>query len=76
MTCIPPGVPEQDDVNVSREDIANNLEAFNFRSRNDVAQYETLYVHIVTHFETISVAQYETLNMTSSETLWLKLCMA
>eukprot|EP00041_Stephanoeca_diplocostata_P009761 m.152152 g.152152 ORF g.152152 m.152152 type:complete len:373 (+) comp17888_c0_seq4:90-1208(+) len=37
-----PGVPAQDDVNVSREDIVNNLEAFRFQSRDDVAHYEIL----------------------------------
>ena len=37
-----PGVPELDDFNVTREDITNNLEAFNFRSEADVASYEKL----------------------------------
>ena len=36
------GVPEQDDVNVSREDIERNFGAFQFKSVNDVAHYETL----------------------------------
>jgi len=37
-----PGVPEQDDVNISRSDISNNLEAFNFRSLEHVDHYEKL----------------------------------
>merc|ERR1711959_466310 len=37
-----PGVPEQDDVNISRSDIEKNLEAFNFRSLTDVDLYEKL----------------------------------
>ena len=37
-----PGVPEVDDVNITRENIAANLEAFNFQSRDDVAYYERL----------------------------------
>ncbi|MCY4045797.1 MAG: phosphoribosylaminoimidazolesuccinocarboxamide synthase, partial [Cellvibrionales bacterium] len=37
-----PGVPEVDDVNISREDIINNYQAFKFRSRDDVDHYETL----------------------------------
>merc|ERR1719379_1237296 len=37
-----PGVPEQDDVNISRSDIVNNLEAFNFKSLKDVDLYEKL----------------------------------
>lgn len=37
-----PGVPEVDDVNITREDINNNLEAFNFKSAADVANYEKL----------------------------------
>merc|ERR1712070_281910 len=37
-----PGVPEQDDVNISRSDITNNLEAFNFKSLEDVTLYEKL----------------------------------
>lgn len=36
------GVPEQDDVNVSRADILNNHAAFGFRSPADVNRYETL----------------------------------
>merc|ERR1719440_1150298 len=37
-----PGVPEQDDVNISRSDIEKNLEAFNFKDAKDVALYEKL----------------------------------
>ena len=37
-----PGVPEVDDVNITRNDIVNNVEAFNFRSTDDVATYEKL----------------------------------
>ncbi len=37
-----PGVPEADDVNISRNDIERNFEAFGFRSREDIALYETL----------------------------------
>ncbi|MGB2402941.1 MAG: phosphoribosylaminoimidazolesuccinocarboxamide synthase [Akkermansiaceae bacterium] len=36
------GVPEKDDVNVSRDQILNNFEAFAFRSAEDVALYEKL----------------------------------
>ncbi len=37
-----PGVPEADDVNITRDDIVNNYAAFNFRSTDDVALYEKL----------------------------------
>lgn len=37
-----PGVPEVDDVNITRDDIRNNHEAFKFRSQDDIAQYEKL----------------------------------
>ena len=37
-----PGVPEVDDVNITRNDLLNNLKAFNFRSETDVDSYETL----------------------------------
>ncbi|MDV5168454.1 phosphoribosylaminoimidazolesuccinocarboxamide synthase [Photobacterium rosenbergii] len=37
-----PGVPEVDDVNVTRDDLVNNFEAFNFRSTDDIGQYEKL----------------------------------
>lgn len=36
------GVPEADDVNISRQDILNNYAAFNFRSADDVSRYEKL----------------------------------
>ncbi|MEX0738066.1 MAG: phosphoribosylaminoimidazolesuccinocarboxamide synthase [Pseudohongiella sp.] len=36
------GVPEADDVNISRQDIVNNYAAFNFRSTDDVSHYEKL----------------------------------
>lgn len=37
-----PGVPEADDVNVTRTDLSNNFEAFKFNSAADVASYEKL----------------------------------
>merc|ERR1712227_590286 len=37
-----PGVPEQDDVNISRSDIEKNLEAFCFKDAKDVDLYEKL----------------------------------
>jgi phosphoribosylaminoimidazole-succinocarboxamide synthase len=37
-----PGVPEIDDVNISRKDITNNLEAFQFKSAQHVDDYEKL----------------------------------
>ncbi len=37
-----PGVPAVDDVNISRKNIENNFEAFNFSSPDDIARYETL----------------------------------
>ena len=37
-----PGVPEQDDVNVSRADIANNFAAFRFENESDIEVYERL----------------------------------
>lgn len=37
-----PGVPEQDDVNVTRDDLLNNYAAFRFRTPADVDRYETL----------------------------------
>jgi len=37
-----PEVPEADDVNITRENILDNFAAFNFRNRDDIAQYETL----------------------------------
>lgn len=37
-----PGVPEQDDVNITRQNIVDNYEAFRFRSADDVDVYEKL----------------------------------
>ncbi|MDC0088764.1 phosphoribosylaminoimidazolesuccinocarboxamide synthase [Porticoccaceae bacterium] len=37
-----PGVPEADDVNVSRADIANNYASFKFRDIKDISVYEKL----------------------------------
>jgi len=37
-----PGVPEIDDVNISRSDIEKNLEAFHFKGLDDVNAYEKL----------------------------------
>ncbi len=37
-----PGVPAVDDVNITRDDIVNNFEAFQFRSKADIEQYEKL----------------------------------
>lgn len=37
-----PGVPEVDDVNISRADIENNSQAFNFESVEDISLYEKL----------------------------------
>jgi phosphoribosylaminoimidazole-succinocarboxamide synthase len=37
-----PGVPEADDVNITRQDIENNYQAFNFRSPADIDFYEKL----------------------------------
>lgn len=37
-----PGVPEVDDVNITRDDIVNNYQAFNFGSTEDIAIYEKL----------------------------------
>ena len=39
-----PGVPEVDDVNISRDDITNNWDAFKFDQASDVAVYEELLV--------------------------------
>ena len=48
-----PGVPEIDDVNITRSDIVNNLEAFCFQSADDVNLYEKL---LTEGFEVISEA--------------------
>jgi phosphoribosylaminoimidazole-succinocarboxamide synthase len=37
-----PGVPEADDVNISRHNIEQNFAAFNFSKADDIPQYETL----------------------------------
>ena len=37
-----PGVPEADDVNVTRKNIEDNYEAFAFRNKNDIDLYEKL----------------------------------
>ena len=37
-----PGVPEVDDVNITRSDIEQNYQAFNFRSPTDINEYEKL----------------------------------
>ncbi|MCC4799015.1 phosphoribosylaminoimidazolesuccinocarboxamide synthase [Enterovibrio norvegicus] len=36
-----PGVPEADDVNITRQNIEDNFAAFNFSSADDIALYET-----------------------------------
>lgn len=46
-----PGVPEADDVNISRQQIADNAQAFGFRSVADIALYEQL---LTEGFATIS----------------------
>ncbi len=45
------GVPEQDDVNISRQDIINNYQAFKFKSIDDINLYEKL---LTEGFEMIS----------------------
>ncbi len=37
-----PGVPAQDDVNITRQNIEDNFTAFNFRNKNDIDLYEKL----------------------------------
>ncbi|MBB5212819.1 phosphoribosylaminoimidazolesuccinocarboxamide synthase [Microbulbifer hydrolyticus] len=37
-----PGVPEADDVNITRKNIEDNFAAFNFRSAGDIDRYEQL----------------------------------
>ncbi|WP_257294830.1 phosphoribosylaminoimidazolesuccinocarboxamide synthase [Endozoicomonas sp. YOMI1] len=37
-----PGVPEADDVNITRKDLEDNYTAFNFRNPDDIDRYETL----------------------------------
>ena len=45
------GIPEIDDVNITREQILKNLDVFNFRNKDDVATYEKL---LTQGFELIS----------------------
>jgi phosphoribosylaminoimidazole-succinocarboxamide synthase len=45
------GIQEQDDVNITRDQILNNFKTFNFNSREDVDLYEKL---LTQGFETIS----------------------
>jgi len=37
-----PGVPEADDVNITRQNIEDNYQAFNFKSKQDIELYEKL----------------------------------
>lgn len=37
-----PGVPEQDDVNITRQNIEQHFQAFNFASKSDIGVYEKL----------------------------------
>jgi phosphoribosylaminoimidazole-succinocarboxamide synthase len=37
-----PGVPEADDVNITRQNIEDNYQAFNFRNKSDIDTYEKL----------------------------------
>lgn len=48
-----PGVPAVDDVNITRQNIEQNYQAFNFKSLDDIALYETL---LTQGFEVISTA--------------------
>lgn len=48
-----PGVPEADDVNITRKNIEENFAAFNFSSADDISRYETL---LKEGFEVISQA--------------------
>ncbi len=48
-----PGVPEVDDVNVTRHDIEKNVSAFKFQQASDIDHYETL---LREGFEVISTA--------------------
>ncbi len=51
-----PGVPAQDDVNITRQNIIENIETFNFKSVEDVDRYEKL---LTEGFDTISAALSE-----------------
>jgi len=48
-----PGVPAVDDVNITRKNIEDNFEAFNFKSEDDIALYEKL---LTEGFDVISTA--------------------
>ncbi|WGL18053.1 phosphoribosylaminoimidazolesuccinocarboxamide synthase [Microbulbifer bruguierae] len=48
-----PGVPEADDVNITRKNIEDNFAAFGFHSEDDIAQYEKL---LKEGFDVISAA--------------------
>ncbi|PKI17643.1 phosphoribosylaminoimidazolesuccinocarboxamide synthase [Colwellia sp. 12G3] len=48
-----PGVPAVDDVNITRKNIEDNFEAFNFKSVDDIARYEKL---LTEGFDVISAA--------------------
>jgi phosphoribosylaminoimidazole-succinocarboxamide synthase len=48
-----PGVPAVDDVNITRQNIEENFEAFNFKSVDDIAKYEVL---LTQGFDVISTA--------------------
>lgn len=58
------GVPEIDDVNVTRDDIINNHEAFRFNAKEDIALYEKL---LKEGFEVIS-AELEKLDQVFVDT--------
>jgi phosphoribosylaminoimidazole-succinocarboxamide synthase len=51
-----PGVPEADDVNITKANIEDNFAAFNFSRKADISQYETL---LAQGFEVISNALAE-----------------
>jgi phosphoribosylaminoimidazole-succinocarboxamide synthase len=51
-----PDVPEADDVNITRKNIVDNFEAFNFKSTDDIALYEKL---LTEGFDVISDALAE-----------------
>lgn len=51
-----PGVPAVDDVNITRTNIVDNFEAFNFKSTNDITLYEKL---LTEGFDVISDALAE-----------------
>jgi phosphoribosylaminoimidazole-succinocarboxamide synthase len=51
-----PNVPEADDVNITRKNITDNYQAFNFKSEDDVSHYERL---LTEGFDVISQALAE-----------------